>query len=467
MPEGTRTPSRPGPAAGAKRDVNADRAWAPYEGSARRPWNLARAAHLHRRAGFGATWGELRQALGAGPQRTVDRLLRPEADVASFNRTYDSYEKAVASSSSAESLRAWWLRRMIRTPHPLLEKLTLFWHDFFAASAARVPGASLMQRHVGLLRAGALGHFPTLMARIARDPAMLLSLGAEANRKARPNDHFARQLLHRYTVGPGSCSDRDVREAARAMTGWFVLRGRLRYFAREHDDGPKTILGKTGTFNAEDVVSIAAGHPATARHVVRRLYRWFISEADEPDDTLLAPLIRSFAGDFDVARLVAAMLRSNLFFSPKALRRRIKRPVEFAVGIVRGLEATVGTTRLAEDLAALGENLYFPPTASGWEGGRYWLNHATLIGRSNLAASLLAASGPYEGKLDPAAVARRHGHADAQAAGRFLANLFLQPEATDGTCQRLWKGVPPGGGLPDRLRTFARRAVTQPEFHLA
>lgn len=305
------------------------------------------------------------------------------------------------------------------------------------------------------------------MAAAARDVAVLLSLGAEANRKARPNEHFVRQLLHRYTVGPGACSDSDVRDAARAMTGWFVLRQELRYFQREHDDGEKAVLGKTGRLSAEDVVSAAAGHTATARNLVRRLYRWFVSEVDEPDDDLLAPLARSFAGDFDVGRLVGTILRSKLFFSAEAIRRRIKRPVEFAVGIIRGLEARAPTTPLATDLAALGEALYDPPTIDGWQGGRHWLNHATLIGRSNLAASLLAASGPYDGRLDPAAVARRHGHADVEAAGRFFADLFLQPEAGNGKAERLWGQAAAGGDLPDRLRKIALAVVTQPEFHLA
>lgn len=464
MPETAQTPSRPAPPGRARPDVAPDRAWAPYEHCERWPWDLARAAHLYRRAGFGATWGELQQAMKLGPQRTVDGLLQPEADVASFSRTYDNLEEA---ATSVEALRAWWLRRMIETPHPLLEKLTLFWHDFFAVRAAGVASPSLLLRHAQLLRANAFGDFRALMAQVARDPAVHLSLGAQANRKARPDEHFARQLLERYTVGPDGCSDKDVREAARAMTGWFVLRMQRRYFQREHDDGDKTVLGKTGRLDAEDVVKIAAGRPAAARNVVRRLYRWFISEADEPDDALLAPLSESFARDFDVARLVGTMLRSNLFFSAETLRRRVKRPVEFAVGIVRGLEAAVGTTRLAADLAALGEDLYCPPTPDGWAGGRHWINHATLIGRSNLAASLLAPSGPYDGRLDPAAVARRHGRADAEPAGRFLADLFLQPDAADGTFERLWKAAPPAGGLSERLREFACRVIAQPQFQLA
>ena len=439
-------------------------AWAPYKPSPQVPWNLARAAHLWRRAGFGATWDELQKSLQAGPQRTIDGLLKPKADVEAFNRTSDGYaEKA----TSVGALRAWWLRRMIETPHPLLEKLTLFWHDFFAVGAAGVDTVSLMLQHVRLLRAGAPGRFDALLAAIARDPATLLSLGAEASRKAMPDDRFARQLLHRYTVGESNYSDKDVREAARAMTGRFVLRGKLRSIEREHDGGEKTVLGKTGKFTAEDVVKIAAAHPATARNVVRRLYRWLISEADTPTDALLAPLAGSFARDLDVERLVETMLRSNLFFAATAIGRRIKRPVEFAVGIIRALEGAAPTVRLAADLASLGENLYYPPTPSGWQGGRHWLNRATLIGRSNLAAALLAPSGPYNGKLDPAAVARKYGCADARSGGRFLMNLFLQPNDDDRTFEKLSAGAAPGGGLADRLRKFAHTVVTQPEFQLA
>jgi len=423
---------------------------------------MARAMHLWRRAGFGATWEQLQQSLKAGPRKTIDTLLQPKADVAGFNRTCDNYAKAVASPAA---LRAWWLRRIIQTPDPLGEKMTLFWHDFFAVSAARGPSGAQMREHVALLRAGAMGRFGALMASISVDTATLLSLGAKAIRKSRPDEAFPRQLLARYTVGAGAYTEKDVRQAARAMTGWFVLRNRRRYFEREHDDGEKTILGKTGKFNYANVVKIAAEHPATARNIIRRLYRWFISEADEPKDALLAPLAESFARDFDVAKLVGTMLRSNLFFSAGTIGRRIKRPVEFAVGIIRSLEASPSTTTLATDLAALGENLYYPPTLNGWTGGRYWINHASTIGRNNLAASLLASSGPYGGKCDPAAVARRHGHTDPKAAGRFLASLLGGHD--DKAFEKLWKLQPSGGALPDRLRKFTYTLVTQPEFQLA
>jgi len=460
----------PTPAAQAKESDalrDPDWAWAPYEPSDERPWDLPRAGHLFRRAGFGATWNELKQALDDGPQRTVDRLLRPNKDVDSFNRTYDEYDAAVAGSGSAEPLRAWWLQRMAHTPHPLLEKMTLFWHDYFAASAARVPSAALMLKHVQLLRSNALGRFPALLEGVSRDPAVLLALGADANRKAMLNESLARQFFDRFTLGPGNYSDEDVQEAARAFSGWFVLRLQLRYFEREHDEGAKRVLGRKGNFTDKDVVRIALEQPATARLVVRRLYRWLISETDEPTDALVAPLADSFANGYDVARLVERMLRSNLLFSAAAYRRRVKRPVEFALGIVRGLEGNVATTRLAGDLASLGENLYYPPTVKGWAGGQHWLNSATLVRRSNLALGLVAGSGPYGGKLDPTALAKKHGHADVESAGRFLVDLFLQGDLDAEVRATLRNTAPAGGNLTRRLRERTHLILTLPEFQLA
>ena len=467
MPVVAPTSSKPRRPRSAAKPVDPARAWAPYEPSSRRPWDLAGAAHLLRRAGFGPKWDELQRALAAGPQRAVDAIVRPKADVDSFNREYDHNEAAVARSGSAEPLRAWWLRRMIDTPHPLLEKITLFWHDFFAASGAKVSRGSTMQQHVQLLRAKAFGSFPKLLSAVANDPAILITLGADTNRKASTNDQFARQLLDRYTVGPGNYSAADVREAARALTGLSVRRFHTSYVDRNHDGGTKTVLGNTGKLTHEDLIRITARHPDTARNIVKRLYRWFISEADEPNNALIAPLAESFAKDFDIAQLVSTMLRSNLFFSPSAYRLRIKRPVEFALSIVRGLEGNVATLALAEHLADLGENLFYPPTTSGWAGGRHWVNRATLIGRANLATALAAGSGEYGGRLDPATTARRHGHADATGAQQFLLDLFIQPDKADGLADTLRKNAPANGDMSHRLRQFADMVVTLPEFQLA
>jgi uncharacterized protein (DUF1800 family) len=446
---------------------DADWAWVAYEPDAKRPWNLAQAGHLYRRAAFGADWEQLQGALSDGPQRTVDRLLRPRADVESFNATHDEYE---TSATSVNDLRAWWLRRMIQTPHPLLEKMTLFWHSHFATSGVKVKNARLMRQHVGRLRSQALGSFKILLEGISRDPAVLIWLDADANRKALPNDHFVRPLMETFTIGPIHYTEKDVQEASRAFTGWFVLRGKLRYIPREHDDGIKHILGRGGEFTRDDVVRILLDQPATSRTVVRKLYRWLISETDKPDDSLIAPLVASFAKDYDVLKLTETMLRSNLFFSSAAYRQRIKCPVEFAVGIVRGLEGVVSTTQLARDLADLGQNLYHPPTVKGWTGGRYWIHSGSVAGRNNLASALFRDSGPYENKLNPRAIAEKHGRSAPESASRFLLELFLQMDLDPGVSETLLKTVKVKAKTEDlgaNLRRFAHEVVMLSEFNLA
>ncbi|MBL7188153.1 MAG: DUF1800 domain-containing protein [Phycisphaerae bacterium] len=440
-------------------------AWAAYEPDADRPWNLAQAGHLYRRAAFGANWEQLQQALSDGPQRTIDKLLRPQAETAQFNRTYDEYE---AATGSVDQLRAWWLRRMIQTPHPLQEKMTLFWHSHFATNAAAVKNARLMQQHVGLLRGQALGSFRILLKGILQDPAVLLWLGAEANRKASPNENLARTIMETFTLGPDHCTENDIRNAARAFTGWFVLRSKLRYISREHDNGEKQILGRSGNFARDDVTRIILEQPATSRRLVQRLYRWLISETAGPDEALILPLAESFATDYDVLKLVETMLRSNLFFSPAAYRRRIKSPAEFALGIVKALEGTVSTTQLANDLADLGQNLYNPPTVKGWAGGQHWINSTAILARQNLASALLRGSGPYGDKLNPWGIAQKHGCATPESAQSFLLDLFLQgsfgPDVNDALLKTRGRQDDDGGG---RTRSLAHAIVTLAEFHLA
>ncbi len=444
-------------------------AWAAYEPDARRPWTLALAAHLYRRAAFGAGWEELQQALSEGPQRTVDRLLEPEADVEVFNCTYDGYEDAAAAS--VDGLRAWWLRRMIETPQPLLEKMTLFWHSHFATNGGAVH-PRLMEAHIQLLRCHALGSFDALLRAVSRDPALLLWLGADVNRKAAPNEGFVRPLMETFTLGEGNFTDEDVREAARAFTGWFVLRNRLRYIEHEHDETAKRILGREGNFTDGDVVGIVLEQPATARTLVRKLYRWLINETQEPDGALLSPLALSFAKDYRISRVVETMLRSNLFFSSWAYRQRVKCPVEYAVGIVNALEGMVSTTRLAQDVANLGQDLCHPPTVKGWKGGWYWIDAAALVRRCNLSAALLQGGEPYGDKLDSWAAAQRHGYATVESAARFLLELFLQGDLEPDARARLLEEVQTPATDRDvepetALRHLACSIVTQPEYHLA
>ncbi len=448
--------------------IKPDWAWAQYEPTNDRPWDLRWAGHLYRRAAFGAGWKELQQAVKEGPQRSIDRLLQPDSDVTAFNETYDSYAASATDSDSTDTLCAWWLRRMIETPHPLLEKMTLFWHHHFGMSNIRVKNAFLMHQHLKLLRRHALGSFEPLLEGVSSDPAVLIALDSTEHRKVRPNEDYAREFLQNFGLGAGEFAESDVRETARAFTGWFVFGTRFRYIEREHDSGAKTILGQEGDFDGKDVVRIVLTQPAASRLVVRKLYRWLISETEEPSADLIAPLAESFAKDYDVAKLVGTMLRSNLFFSPIAYRMRVKNPIEYALGIVRAFEATVSTTELGRDLAALGQNLYTPPTVEGWKGGHHWINSTTMVGRSNLAHALLSGTEPYGDKIDPWAVATNHGASSIEAGRSFLLDLLLQGDVDSRVREALSDTERSAADDPSQqLRQFTHLVVTLPEFQLA
>jgi len=438
------------------------RAWAPYEPGPERPWNLARAGHLLRRATFGGTRREIEAALAAGPGRAVDGLLRPGADGSAFEREQEAAESAAASE---EGLRAWWLRRMLRTPHPLLERMTFFWSGALAIGNLRSPPASLLLGRQRTIRRHALGRFDDLLGGVVRDPATLLSLGAEAGRKARPPEHLARTVLDAYAAGPGGYSEADVKETARALTGRFVLRGELREIPREHDDGPKTILGASGSFGAGEAAGVIARAPATARAVAARVYRAFVAEHPEPGDDLLAPLVEGFRKDRDIAGLIGTVLRSNLFFSDAAYRARVKGPVEWALGLVRALEAEPSTVALAEDLARLGQDVLRPPTPRGWEGGRSWLDPLAAAARACVAARLAGSGKPYEGKLDPFAAAERAGAGGSGGAG-FLIDLLLDGNLEAPVREALLGGEGGEAG-PEGMRRIAWRIAVLPESQLA
>ncbi|MCX7010419.1 MAG: DUF1800 family protein [Kiritimatiellaeota bacterium] len=427
-----------------KAALDPQRAWARYEPDARRPWTLALAGHLYRRAAFGASWPQLQRALSDGPQKTLDGLLRPATDVAAFNRQFDEFETPPGDDRNATELRAWWLQRMIRTPHPLLERLTLFWSGHCAANNTKVESGPVMQRHLQLLRRHALGDFRAVLIGLVGDTAMFATHNAKANRKALPSPGFPRWLLEAHL---GTASEQDVRNAARAFTGWFIYSDELRYIEREHDAGAKKILGQEGNFGADDVARLVATQPATAATIVRKLYRWLIAESAEPDAALLAPLVTAYAKDYDTLALAETMLRSNLFFWPEAYRQRVKSPVEYALGIIMGLETSVSTQPLADALAGIGQNLLHPPTSKGWTGGRDWLNPATVAGRLRLADALLR-GGPYIENLNLAAVAQKNG----QPVAPFFAKLYLQDETLPGHAD---------------AHRAAYAVVSQPEFQLA
>ncbi len=381
-------------------EIDPREAWKPWQPSPREPWGRKWAAHLYRRAAFGYSREDLIEAERLGLEGTLDLLFeaRPQATEA-LETLMDVGRLAALRDDGGDQLRGWWLYCMLQSGHPLREKLVLFWHDHFATSLVKVQSSTLMFRQNCLLREHALSRFGPMLQAVSRDGAMLVWLDSNSNVKGKPNENYARELMELFSLGVGNYTEKDVREAARAFTGWRTHGLGFRFDPLLHDDGPKTVLGKTGNWDGGDIVRIVLEQPAAARFIIRKLYRLLVSETAVPPDALLEPLCEQFRkSDYDIAALVRTILASRLFYSSHAFRQRIKGPVEFVLGAVQAVYRRYGEDEpdykplpqqmLLGVLAALGQSLFAPPNVKGWRGGKVWLNTATLLERANFGESL-------------------------------------------------------------------------------
>jgi uncharacterized protein (DUF1800 family) len=455
-------------------------AWQPYHPSKEAPWNLPRVGHLYRRAAFGATYAELEAGLKAGPEALIAQLLNGGPGLAEFDGEMAPLAKNLARYNDVAHLRAWWLVRMLQSPHPLQEKITLFWHNHFATSYAKVQSTRFMLAQYELLRRHALGHFSELLREMSSDPAMLIWLDGRDSKKGNPNENYARELMELFSLGIGHYTEKDIREAARAFTGWEIQGTKAVFNPKQHDDGKKTVLGETGNWSADDIVRICLEQQSAAPFIVGKLYRFLISESITPTAELLEPLAQQFrSSGYDFGALVKTMMSSNLFFSPLVYRTRIKSPVDFVLNIVRGLEGKIGATALAQSLEQLGQNLFSPPSVKGWDGGKTWLNGQTLLFRQNLALALTSTEDARFGRrCDPAALARKyHKETDSELVDFFL-RLFLQGDVSAETRTRLFDYRQHTHKLPapvfwteqdiadHRVRSLCHLVMTLPEFQL-
>jgi hypothetical protein len=394
-------------------------AWQPWRPTSEDPWGRKWSAHLYRRAGFGAGREDLDEAERLGPEGTLDLLLRGRPEAQEIAETLmDVGRIAAASDEGGAQLRGWWLYGMLQGGHPLREKMTLFWHNHFATSLAKVLDPELMFRQNGLLREHALGRFGPMLQAISKDPAMLVWLDSNTNIKGRPNENYARELMELFSLGVGHYTEGDIREAARAFTGWRVDGAGFAFDARLHDGGPKTFLGQTGAWDGGDVVRIVLVQPAAARFLVRKLYRFLVSEKAEPPDSLLEPLCEGFRrSDYDIAGLLRTILASRHFYSSHAFRQRVKGPVEYVLGAVQSVyrryaEGDADYRPLPQQvlvarIEAMGQSLFAPPNVKGWPGGTTWLNTSTMLERDNFAEAL--AMGTLWPRSSPEAGARDEG----------------------------------------------------------
>ncbi len=374
-----------------------------------------------------------------------------------------------------------------------------------------------MFRQNELLRAHALGRFGPMLQAISRDGAMLVWLDSNSNVKGKPNENYARELMELFSLGVGHYTEKDIREAARAFTGWRTDGVGFAFDPRLHDGGTKTVLGQTGAWDGGDVVRIVLEQPAAARFLVRKLYCHLVSEKTSPPDSLLEPLCESFRrSDYDIAGLVRTILSSRLFYSDHAFRQRIKGPVEYVLGAVRAVYRRSGPEEglpqqvLVARLAAMGQQLFMPPNVKGWPGGTSWLNTSTILERDNFAEALAmgtlwpdassepaagAAPAPlglgplvrrFTGKpaptdrpeepgppraFDPARILDEDGVSRPEDVVRALLECYLpggvRPEARAKLVAFAAEGRPAGPALARRVREAVHAILSMSEYQLA
>jgi len=356
--------------------------------------------HLFRRAGFGATPDELDAAVALGYEAVVESLVHPElAEPLDMDLSHRYYIEA-REARQPTSAQSNWIFRMMHTRRPLEEKMTLFWHMLFATANSKIEKPHNMVIQLSTFRDNALADFPTILEAMAKDPAMVFWLDNQQNTTGVHNENFGRELLELFSMGVGNYTEDDVKECARAFTGWGLKPTIPAFFPfshydlefefhpDQHDYGVKTFLGETGNFDGRDVIDIIAKQPATAHFVAFRLHKFFVS--DTPDDAAIAELARVYLeSGFSIRAVVRSLFLSDAFRSEAAYFARIKSPVELVAGLMR-LTGDYqypehGINRLAHACRFMGMELTSPPTVEGWHTGREWIDTGMLMERVNFA----------------------------------------------------------------------------------
>ena len=359
-----------------------DKLLVPHDPDRDGPWDVPRAAHLLRRAGFGAGRQEVDEAVAKGLEAAVEDLFDDAEDQeAEFQDTFQRISGSLVDFADIGRLRAWWCYRMMRSRTPLREKLTLFWHGHFATSIAKVEDAYLMHQQLETLRHHAWGNFRDLVLAIAKDPAMLVYLDGESNTKEHPNENFAREVMELFTLGIGNYTERDVLEGARALTGWQRgPKATVEFHPDLHDAERKEFLGRHGRFKTEDVVDILMLQPATPRFIARKLLVFFV--CPEPSDAVVAEAVHLLAETrLNVEWFLRDLFRSKYFYSPDCRRCRISSPAEFVLGTCQALGVRMAADELAQQMAAMGQELFAPPNVKGWEGEKKWIHSTSWAAR--------------------------------------------------------------------------------------
>src|ERR1700719_2527955 len=403
-----------------------------------RDWNYDFAAHLLERAGFGGTPDEIQALAKMTPAQAIARLVRFEGTDASHLPPFDhsgifdpgldpfppsrpavtdlAKEKGEAlgikvkpsgnrrlqpvvdeffywlRASSLETNRVsyWWANRLVASPRPLQEKMALLWHGHFVSNAAKGRDYRKLLGQLELFQKQGTGNFRDLTVAVAQDPAMLTFLDAGVNVKGASNENFAREIMELFTMGVGHYTETDIREAARAFTGWDYVDLKFVVNKDQHDDGEKTFLGKTGRFDGVDVINIIMQQPATADYIAGKIYRYFVREDLSPElQKKLGAILRQ--NKYEITPLLETIFLSRDFYNPASVGTQIKSPVQLAVSTYKKLGQTniPGVPDFNQATAALGQQLFSPPTVAGWAGGQSWITPGLLLERGNFARDIL------------------------------------------------------------------------------
>jgi len=407
--------------------------------------DTAMTAHLLRRAGFGASREELEQYMAMGYDGAVEALLNPSD---AGNMPDDLIRRYHVEQSELRDLAgsaAYWMYRMISTSAPMEEKTALFWHGLFATGYAKLNQARSLLNQVEMFRRSGLGSFEDLLVELSKDPAMIVWLDNNENHGTAINENYGRELLELFSMGIGNYTEDDIKECARAFTGWTLgnaeymsIRaakdsiwpyGRIAwhfdYREEDHDDGEKTFLGETGRFNGEDIIRIIVKQESTARFVATRLFQFFAAdEISEAGEKIIQDMMATyFSSGYQVRDMLRTLFQSDYFKSEEARFARVKGPVEMVVGAIRMAgnyqNPALGIEKVSNTMLYMGQGLLQPPTVEGWHEGSEWIDSGALVERVNFAAKELSdvrspgvrsiidrlQAGSDDGVLDPADLA--------------------------------------------------------------
>jgi len=462
--------------------------------------------HIYHRAGFGPSIADLALEKKRTPETIVKYLLKdaeqsykpfnvisepiPDKQTMKMMSQEEKKEVKRLGRTYMQRLNGVWLTQMMEGKGVLREKMALFWHDHFACHLKN--RIRIVQKYLNTLRKHALGNFRELLHAISKEPAMLAFLNNQQNKKAHPNENFAREVLELFTLGRGHYTEKDIKEAARAFTGWgFNMKAEFVFRKGQHDFGSKTFMGKTGNFDGNDILDQVLDNPQTAQYITEKLYRYLVNE------TIDASIVKKWAkqfydSDYDIKVLVETILSSDHFYEGRNIGAKIKSPIEYLVSIKRMLNVTFETMDSPMFVQrALGQVLLFPPNVAGWPSGRQWIDSNSLMIRLQLPQVLVMATdfelpiresfdadSPFKKKkqfgkmgrkvkatIDWQPLKKLIGNAGEEEAFDKLSKYFLQVSPKYLT----YPLVKPHIQMPEqslRMKALISRIVSTPEFQL-